>query len=280
MTQLERVPDVALEVSNLGIRSRATGEELVKGVSFSLHRRQTLGIVGESGSGKTLTCRAVLGILPKTTELSSGTVDILGRRSADFTKEEWRECRGSVISAVFQDPGSYLNPSIRLGKQVDEVLRIKKGLSRRQAKQETLRLFAAMHLREPELVYGQYVHELSGGMLQRVLIATAIALDPDVLIADEATTALDVTVQAEILDLLIELKEQEGLSLVIVSHDLAVVAQLCSEVLVMKAGEVVEHGPAREVLHSPQHEYTKLLISEHERYGLDRFIRVKELDVV
>ncbi|MCW2550128.1 MAG: transporter ATP-binding protein [Mycobacterium sp.] len=281
MIQLESVlHDVALDVRDLRIRSKTTGDELVKGISFSLRRRQTLGIVGESGSGKTLTCRAVLGILPKSTELSGGTVDILGRRTADFTKDDWRECRGSVISAVFQDPGSYLNPSIRLGKQVDEVLRVKKGLSRREAKQETLRLFASMHLREPELVYGQYAHELSGGMLQRVLIATAIALGPDVLIADEATTALDVTVQAEILDLLVELKEQEGLSLVIVSHDLAVVAQLCSEVLVMRSGEVVEHGPAHEVLHSPQHEYTKLLIAEHERYGLDRFIRVKELDVV
>jgi ABC-type glutathione transport system ATPase component len=281
MTALESLPqDVALEVKDLRIRNRTTGDELVKGVNFSLRRRQTLGIVGESGSGKTLTCRAILGILPKSTELTSGTVDILGRRTADFTKDDWRECRGSVISAVFQDPGSYLNPSIQLGKQVNEVLRVKKGLSRKEAKQETLRLFASMHLREPHLVYGQYAHELSGGMLQRVLITTAIALGPDVLIADEATTALDVTVQAEILDLLIELKEQEGLSLVIVSHDLAVVAQLCSEVLVMKSGEVVEHGPAQQVLHSPQHEYTKLLIAEHERYGLDRFIRVKELDVV
>jgi ABC-type glutathione transport system ATPase component len=281
MTVLESVPtEVALDVRDLKIRSKSTGEELVKGVSFSLRRRQTLGIVGESGSGKTLTCRAVLGILPKSTELSGGSVDILGRRAADFTKEDWRECRGSVISAVFQDPGSYLNPSIQLGKQVNEVLRVKKRLSRKEAKQETLRLFASMHLREPELVYGQYSHELSGGMLQRVLIATAIALGPDVLIADEATTALDVTVQAEILDLLVELKEQQGLALVIVSHDLAVVAQLCSDVLVMKSGEAIEYGPAHQVLHSPQHEYTKLLIAEHERYGLDRFIHVKELDVV
>jgi ABC-type dipeptide/oligopeptide/nickel transport system ATPase component len=167
-----------------------------------------------------------------------------------------------------------------LGRQVQEVLRVKKGLSRKQAKQETLRLFAAVHLREPDLVCEQYVHELSGGMLQRVLIATAIALGPDILIADEATTALDVTVQAEILDLLMELKEQRGLSLVLVSHDLAVIARLCDEVLVMKSGEVVEHGPADEVLHSPRHEYTKLLIAEHERYGLDRYIQLEELDVV
>jgi ABC-type dipeptide/oligopeptide/nickel transport system ATPase component len=142
-----------------------------------------------------------------------------------------------------------------------------------------------VHLRQPERVYEQYVHELSGGMLQRVLIATAVALGPEILVADEATTALDVTVQAEILDLLMELKEQQGLSLVLVSHDLAVIARLCDEVLVMRTGVVVEHGPAAEVLHSPQHEYTQLLIAEHERYGLDRYIRSEylrseELDVV
>jgi len=271
---------IVLDVQGVRIRNEVSNAELVKGVSFSVHRGQTLGIVGESGSGKTLTCRAILGILPNLIQVADGTVDLLGRRTADFTKQDWIDVRGNVISAVFQDPGSYQNPSIRLGKQVSEVLRVKKGLSRKEAKLETLRLFAAVHLRDPDLVYEQYVHELSGGMLQRVLIATAIALGPDILIADEATTALDVTVQAEILDLLMELKERDGLSLLLVSHDLAVIAQLCDEVLVMKSGEVVEHGPAREVLHSPQHEYTRLLISEHERYGLDRYIQVEEVDVV
>jgi ABC-type dipeptide/oligopeptide/nickel transport system ATPase component len=129
-----------------------------------------------------------------------------------------------------------------------------------------------MHLREPELVYGQYTFELSGGMLQRVLIAAAIAADPRVLIADEATTALDVTVQAEILDLLPDLRDDAGLALVLVSHDLAVVAQLCDEVLVLRHGEVVEQGPTAEVLYRPRHDYTRLLISEHEQYGLDKFL--------
>jgi peptide/nickel transport system ATP-binding protein len=273
-------PDIVLSAQDLRIRYEVTGAELVKGVSFSLRRGQTLGIVGESGSGKTLICRAVLGILPELIQLTGGAVGIAGRRTAEFTKQDWLDVRGNVIAAVFQDPGSYLNPSIWLGKQLQEVLRVKKGLSRKAAKQEALRLFTAVHLRDPELVYEQYVYELSGGMLQRVLIAVAIALGPDILIADEVTTALDVTVQAEILDLLVELKEQEGLSLVLVSHDLAVVAQLCDEVLVMRAGEIVEHGPTRKVLHSPQHEYTKLLISEHKRYGLDHFIQAKELDIV
>jgi peptide/nickel transport system permease protein len=273
-------PDVELNVQDLTIRNEITSAELVKGLGFSLRRGHTLGIVGESGSGKTLTCRAVLGILPKLVQLSDGSVDILGRRTAGFTKGDWTDLRGNGIAAVFQDPGSYLNPSIWLGKQVQEVLRVKKGLSRKEAKGETLRLFAAVHLRDPAVVYEQYVHELSGGMLQRVLFAAAIALGPDILIADEVTTALDMTVQAEILDLLLELKEREGLSLVVVSHDLAVVAQLCDEVLVMRAGQAVEHGPTRQVLHSPQHEYTKLLISEHRRYGLDHFRQAEELGVV
>ena len=272
--------EIALQVRDLRIHSTVRGNELVRGVSFTLRRGRTLGIVGESGSGKTLSCAAVLGILPRMVQRSRGTIEIFGRDTAAFGKQEWVDVRGNVISGVFQDPGSYLNPSIRLGKQVNEVLRVKKNLSRKEARAETLRLFGAVHLHDPELVYDQYVHELSGGMLQRVLIAAAIAPGPRILIADEATTALDVTVQAEILDLLRELQEREGLSLVVVAHDLAVVAQICDEVLVMRSGEIVESGPTEDVLHAPQHDYTRLLISEHERYGMDRIIESQELDVV
>jgi peptide/nickel transport system permease protein len=265
-------PEVVLDVRDLQIVNSIDKAELVKDMGFSLRRGQTLGIVGESGSGKTLTVRAVLGIVPRQLKQTRGKVVILGRRTADFSKQDWLDIRGNSISAVFQDPGSYLNPSIWLGRQVCEVLRVKKKLSRAAAKAETLRLFEAVHLREPHLVYEQYVHELSGGMLQRVLIAAAIALGPDILIADEATTALDVTVQAEILDLLQELQETQGLSLVVISHDLAVIAQLSDEVLVMRSGTVIEHGPARQVLRNSQDEYTQLLITEHERFGLDRFL--------
>ena len=265
-------PEVVLDVQDLRIVNSIGQAELVKGQSFSLRRGQTLGIVGESGSGKALTIRAVLGILPKQLEQAGGTVEILGRRTDGFSKQDWVDVRGNVVSAVFQDPGSYLNPSIWLGRQVAEVLRVKQKLSRAEAKAETLRLFEAVHLREPHLVYEQYVHELSGGMLQRVLIAAAIALGPDILIADEATTALDVTVQAEILDLLQELRETQGLSIVLISHDLAVIAQLSDEVLVMRSGAVIEHGSASQVLYHPQHEYTQLLITEHKRFGLDRYL--------
>ncbi|MFD7389161.1 ABC transporter ATP-binding protein [Streptomyces sp. NPDC059852] len=265
-----------LSVQDVRIHDRAGDREIVHGVSFDLTPGRTVGIVGESGSGKTLTCRAALGILPPHFEVSAGTIEIDGTDIATLTPRQWTGLRGSTISAVFQDPASYLNPSLRVGAQIAEVLRVKTGLKRREARSRTLELLQAVHLRDPELVYGQYPFELSGGMLQRVLIAAAIAAGPRILIADEATTALDVTVQAEILDLLADLRESTGLALVVVSHDLAVVAQLCDEVLVMRHGEVVEHGPTRTVLDTPRHPYTRLLIDEHESYGLDRFLAPKE----
>jgi ABC-type dipeptide/oligopeptide/nickel transport system ATPase component len=276
MTALTESP-VEAEVAGpvLGVRDvriRGLGNEIVHGVSFELTPGKVVGIVGESGSGKTLTCRAILGILPPHFEVSGGAVHIGGRDVSALSPAEWTALRGSTISAVFQDPASYLNPSIPVGAQVAEVVRVKKGVGRRVARHRVLELLAAVRLREPELVYGQYAHELSGGMLQRVLIAAAIAADPRVLIADEATTALDVTVQAEILDLLADLRASTGLAMVLVSHDLAVVAQLCDEVLVMRDGEIVEQGPTDRVLYEPEHSYTRLLIGEHEQYGLEKFL--------
>ncbi|MFE2092152.1 ABC transporter ATP-binding protein [Streptomyces sp. NPDC059460] len=265
-----------LAVRDVRISDRVTDREIVHGVSFELTPGKAVGIVGESGSGKTLTCRAALGILPPHFEITGGSVEITGTDIATLTPRQWTALRGATISAVFQDPASYLNPSIRVGAQIAEVIRVKKGLKRREARLRAVELLRAVRLRDPELVYSQYTYELSGGMLQRVLIAAAIAAEPRILIADEATTALDVTVQAEILDLLAELRERDGLSLVVVSHDLAVVSQLCDQVLVMRQGNVVEHGPTRAVLHDPRHEYTRLLIAEHDQYGLEKFLAPKE----
>ncbi|MGW7610194.1 ABC transporter ATP-binding protein [Streptomyces sp. NPDC054766] len=265
-------PSPVLAVRDVRISDRAGDREIVHGVSFTLTPGSAVGIVGESGSGKTLTCRAALGILPAHFEITGGSVEIDGNDIAGLSPTRWTDLRGATISAVFQDPASYLNPSIRVGAQIAEVLRVKKGLKRRAAHRRAIELLRVVHLRDPELVHAQYPHELSGGMLQRVLIAVAIAAGPRILIADEATTALDVTVQAEILDLLADLRERTGLALVVVSHDLAVVAQLCDEVLVMRRGEVVEQGPTRDVLHHPRHEYTRLLIAEHEQYGLEKFL--------
>lgn len=268
-------PDPAVPLlclRDVRIADGSDGREVVHGVSFDLTPGKVVGIVGESGSGKTLTCRAALGILPAHFEVVGGAIEIGGTDIAALTPVRWTALRGATISAVFQDPASYLNPSLRIGRQVAEVVRVKKGLGRRAARERVLGLLRAVHLRDPELVHDQYPHELSGGMLQRVLIAAAIAADPRVLIADEATTALDVTVQAEILDLLADLRDRAGLALVVVSHDLAVVARLCDEVLVMRQGEVVEQGPTREVLDHPRNAYTRLLISEHEQYGLEKFL--------
>ncbi|MEU9347906.1 ABC transporter ATP-binding protein [Streptomyces sp. NPDC048278] len=265
-----------LSLRGVRITDHAGDRELVHGVSFDLAPGRTVGIVGESGSGKTLTCRAALGILPPHFEVTAGTIEIAGTDIATLTARRWTELRGATVSAVFQDPASYLNPSLRVGAQIAEVVRVKLGLKRRAARQRALELLRAVRLPDPELVHDQYPHELSGGMLQRVLIATAVAADPLVLIADEATTALDVTVQAEILDLLADLRERTGLALVLVSHDLALVARWCDEVLVMRRGEVVEQGPTRRVLHEPRHEYTRLLIAEHEQYGLEKFLAAEE----
>jgi ABC-type glutathione transport system ATPase component len=266
------VAEELLSVRDVHIRDRGTDREIVHGISFELAPGKAVGIVGESGSGKTLTCRAVLGILPDQLAVSAGSITLAGRDIAELSVKQWTELRGSTISAVFQDPASYLNPSIQVGPQIAEVISVKKKIRRREARDRAVELLRSVRLRNPESVYSQYTYELSGGMLQRALIAAAIAADPKVLIADEATTALDVTVQAEILDLLAELRERTGLALVIVAHDLAVVAQVCDDVLVMRQGDVVEHGTTAEVLYRPQHEYTQLLIAEHEQYGLERFL--------
>jgi peptide/nickel transport system ATP-binding protein len=265
--------DAVLDLQDVRIHNDLDDVELVHGVSLRLGRGRVVGIVGESGSGKSLTCRAVLGILPELIEVSGGSITLLGRDTAGLSPAEWTALRGASIGAVFQDPASYLNPSIPVGKQLSEVLRVRGGLRRKEARARAVALFEAVRLRDPERVYDRYVHELSGGMLQRVLIAIAISLEPEILIADEATTALDATVQAEILDLLAELTERLGLALVLVSHDLAVVAQLCDEVLVMRDGHVVEQGPTERILRAPREEYTRLLVAEHEQYGLERYLR-------
>jgi ABC-type dipeptide/oligopeptide/nickel transport system ATPase component len=245
---------------------------LVHGVSFAVEPGEALGIVGESGSGKSLTCRSVLGILPRAVTITGGSARFGDTDLFALDESGWQQVRARRISAVFQDPGSYLNPSIVVGKQLAEVLRVHLGMGRREAFADAVRRLDELGIRDPELVAKQYPHELSGGMLQRVLIAIAVATDPELLIADEATTALDVTVQAEVLDLLAGLRAERGLSLVLVSHDLAVVAQVCDRVIVVKDGVVVEEGPVDRVLRDPSHEYTRRLITDHDAYGLERVL--------
>jgi ABC-type glutathione transport system ATPase component len=269
--------DPILSVRDLTIAGPAG--ELVHGVSFALERGGTLGIVGESGSGKSLTCRSLLGILPPGLHVTAGTVTFDGRDVTALSYRDWQSIRGTSIAAVFQDPGSYLNPSIPVGKQLAEVLRVKTGVGRRAAVARAIEIFDSLGLRDPALVAVQYPHELSGGMLQRVLLAIALCENPRVLIADEATTALDVTVQAEVLDVLADLRVSRDLSLILVSHDLAVVAQVCDQIVVLRDGIIVEAGATSRVLADPQHPYTRLLVENHSRYGIEKYLTPELADV-
>lgn len=254
------------------LRVAGDGGDLVRGVSLAVRPGEALGIVGESGSGKTLTCRALLGLLPAGIRITGGRVSIGDRDLTHAPEQAWRAVRGRVIGAVFQDPASYLNPMIPVGAQLEEVLRVVAGVPRRLTRERARDLLDALGLRDPDTVRRRRPAELSGGMLQRVLIAMALAADPAVLIADEATTALDVTVQAELLDLLARLRSERALALVMVSHDLAVVSRVCERVAVFRDGQIVEAGATARVLRAPGHPYTKELLSAHAQYGLERYL--------
>jgi peptide/nickel transport system ATP-binding protein len=249
-----------LRVDGLRVAVGGGRTEVVHAVSFEVGRGETVGIVGESGSGKSLTCRSVLGLLAPGCVRTGGRMELSGTDLAGLSRGEWNAVRGKRIGTVFQDPASYLNPSITVGRQLAETLRVHEGLGRVEARRRAIELFASVGLRRPEAVYHQYPHELSGGMAQRVLIAIAISGDPELLIADEATSSLDVLVQAGVLRLLRRLSEQRGLALLLVTHDLAVVAEVCDRVLVFHRGELVEQGPTAEVIADPQHPHTRELL--------------------
>ena len=253
-------PDPVLTIDDLRVTVHHGAAEAVRGVSLSVAPGEIVGLVGESGSGKTLTCRAALGVLPAGCDISGGSVSFLGEDLGCLSGKEWERLHGSGIGAVFQDPASYLNPVLTVGSQLTEALRVKKRLSRRAARERAIELMGAVGLREPARVYHQIPAELSGGMLQRVMIAIAISGDPRLLIADEATSALDVTIQAEILTLLLRLRDERGLAVLFVSHDLAVIRELCDSVAVFYAGEIVESGPVDEIIARPRHPYTQGLL--------------------
>ncbi|MCX4690452.1 ABC transporter ATP-binding protein [Kitasatospora purpeofusca] len=260
----------ALRVEGLHVTVGHGRSEAVRDVSFDILPGEAVGLVGESGSGKTLTCRSVLGLPSPGVAVSAGRI-VLGGTADDgdgdgdaadlvaLTDRQWQQVRGTRIGAVFQDPGSYLNPALTVGRQLGEPLR-GRGFTRAEARRRAVELFEAVGLHDPERVHDSYPHELSGGMLQRVLIAVAISGEPQLLVADEATTALDTVIQAEVLDLLDVLRDRHGLALLLVSHDLAVVAEVCDRVLVLYAGEVVEEGPTAEVVAAPAHPYTEALL--------------------
>ena len=229
---------------------------VVDGVSFTLRRGEVLGIVGESGCGKSVTALSLPGLLPETGRISSGRVMLDGRDLAAMSERELAGIRGSQIAMVFQEPMASLDPSFRVGAQVAETIRTHEKISRRQARERVLKLFEQVRLPDPAEVFRRYPHELSGGMAQRVCIAQALAASPRILIADEPTTALDVTVQAEILALLRSLQAETDLSVILVTHDWGVVADICDRAVVMYAGQVVEQSPVGSLFHDPHHPYT------------------------
>jgi peptide/nickel transport system ATP-binding protein len=252
--------DQVLGIDDLHVTVHDGAATALRGVSLAVQAGEIVGLVGESGSGKTLTCRAALGVLPPGVAAVRGAITFAGEDVTDLPARRWERLHGSQIGAVFQDPASYLNPNLTVGSQVTEVLRAKRGLSRKQAHARAIELLTTVGLRQAWRVFHQIPAELSGGMLQRVMIAIAISCDPRLLIADEATTALDVTIQAEIIELIKDLREQRGLAVLFVSHDLAVIRELCDRVVVFYAGEVVEAGPVEEIIDRPRHPYTQALL--------------------
>ena len=236
--------------------------EAVRGVSFEVKKGETLGIVGESGSGKSVTARSIMRLLPSPPSfMKNGSIEFLGEQLHTKTEKEMESIRGRDISMIFQDPMTSLNPTIRIGTQIAESLIKHQKLSKKEGKAKAIELLKLVGIKNSEERYNQYPHEFSGGMRQRVMIAIALACKPTLLIADEPTTALDVTIQAQILNLMKDMQKRFGTSIILITHDLGVVAGMCDRVAVMKNGEIVETGTTEEIFANPQHDYTKKLLN-------------------
>ena len=232
----------------------------VNGVSFNLDRGKVLGIVGESGSGKSVTAYSVMQILEKTGKIVSGSIKLDGEELVGCGEKRMKAVRGNRVSIIFQDPMTSLNPTYTIGHQLMEAILLHTDRNKQQARQRAIEMLRLVNVNEPEKRMNQYPFEFSGGMRQRVMIAMALACEPDILIADEPTTALDVTIQAQILELMQSLQRELGMAIIMITHDLGVVAQMCDEVIVMYAGSICEQGTADEIFYNPKHEYTKGLM--------------------
>ena len=232
----------------------------VNGVSFNLEKGKVLGIVGESGSGKSVTAYSIMQILAGTGRIVSGSIKLDGQELVGADEKVMKTVRGNKISIIFQDPMTSLNHTYTIGHQLMEAITLHTNRTRTQAYDRAVEMLRLVNVNEPEKRMKQYPYELSGGMRQRVMIAMALACEPDILIADEPTTALDVTIQAQILDLMKSLQQELGMAIIMITHDLGVVAQMCDEVIVMYAGSICEQGTADEIFYNPAHEYTKGLL--------------------
>ena len=255
----EKILDIKEE--RLSFFTPAGEVKALNGVSFAMNQGDVLGIVGESGSGKSVTAYSVMGLTAYPGKLVGGTVWFNGHEIEKMKEKDFRKIRGNEVSIIFQDPMTSLNPVYTIGNQIVEVILLHTKKTKQEAWARARELLELVGINEPEKRLKQYPHELSGGMRQRVMIAIALACEPKLLIADEPTTALDVTIQAQILELMNDLRHKLGMSIIMITHDLGVVAQMCEKIAVMYAGHIVEYGTTDEIFYNPQHEYTKGLIN-------------------
>ena len=264
---------VNIEHERLSFFTHAGEVKALNDVSIHLSEGEVLGIVGESGSGKSVTAYSLMGLTAYPGRLLGGTLDFNGHHINDMTEKEFQKMRGNEVSIIFQDPMTSLNPVYTVGNQIREALKLHTNKNKAERQARAIELLELVGINEPEKRLKQYPHELSGGMRQRVMIAIALACEPRLLIADEPTTALDVTIQAQILELMMELKDKLGMAIMMITHDLGVVASMCDHIAVMYAGNIVEYGTTDDIFYNPKHEYTKGLLRsiprmdsrEHER---------------
>lgn len=270
-------PIIKVDQLSISFFQEQIWKQVIHSISFQVFSNEILGIVGESGSGKSVSSLAVMGLLPKNnSKFNTGSIYFKEQEITHLSEKLFQKIRGKKISMIFQEPMSSLNPSIKCGDQVAEILKTHTQLSESNIKNEVIRLFQQVKLPDPPTLFNKYPHQISGGQKQRVMIAMAIACKPQVLIADEPTTALDVTVQKEIIHLLKDLQQENGMSIVFISHDLALISEICDRVLVMYKGEIVEQGKVSKIFHEPEHLYTKALIAS--RPSLD--VRLKRLPTI
>lgn len=271
-------PLLKVEGLETEFRTQSGVVRAVRGVSFTVARGETVGIVGESGSGKSVTALSLMGLVPDPPgKIVGGSIQLDGEEIIGKSNHEMRLLRGSRMAMVFQDPFSSLNPTMTMGEQIAEPIRLHTGASRAEAKDQVIKLLQAVRIPEPETRYKQYPHQVSGGQRQRIMIAIAFACNPELLIADEPTTALDVTVQAQVLSLMVDMQKRSNAGVLLITHDLGVVAEVCDRVLVMYAGSVVESGTVEEIFEHPLHPYTRGLLESLPRVEGDRTKRLPSI---
>lgn len=258
-----------LEVKHVKTRIKMESKEyaIIEEIDFHVDSKETVGIVGESGCGKSMTALSIMGLLPENARVSEGEIRLQGTNLLTISKDAYRKKRGKEMSMIFQEPMSSLNPVYTIGFQLIELLREHTTMSKAKAKKKAIEMLQTVGIPRPHEVIDEYPHQLSGGMRQRVMIAMGLACNPDILIADEPTTALDVTIQAQILELMKRLQEQFDMAILLITHDLGVVAEVCDRVIVMYAGQIVEEAPVLTLFESPNHPYTKGLIASTPKIG-------------